>query len=141
MKKETALIVTLILALSACIHSEPPIVAEHIENGLIEKQQAGVAIKVELFPKLAILGENRIVISLKDGAGLPIEDAHLNISTSSTLPGMKIERIEINHGPGGAYESRLHYMSVGQWKMTLGIHRFGQKEYKSIFLFDVIGHS
>jgi hypothetical protein len=130
-----------IFILASCIHSEPQIVAEHLENGLIEKQQAGIAIKVELFPKLAILGENRVLISLKDDAGLPIEDAHLNLSASSTLPGMKIERVEINHGPRGQYESRLHYMSVGQWKMTLGIHRFGQKENKSIFLFDVIGHS
>ncbi|MFI5304655.1 MAG: FixH family protein [Nitrospiria bacterium] len=114
---------------------------EHLENGLIEKNQQGMVIRVELSPRLAILGENKVIISLKDRTGLPIEDAHLNISSSSTLPGMKIERVEINHGTNGNYSTKLHYMSVGQWKLTLAIHLFGQKEVKNIFLFDVIGHS
>ena len=128
-------------AFSACIKVDPPVLPVHLENGLIEKTEKETAIQVELSPRLPILGENKVLITLKDSAGIPIEDAHLNLSASSTLPGMKIERVEINHGPKGVYETRLHYMAVGQWKMTLAIHRFGHKEIKNIFLFDVIGHS
>ncbi len=135
------LVLVFALVLSACMKVDPPVLPVHLENGLIEKMEKEMAIKVELSPRLPILGENKVLISLKDSAGTPIEDAHLNLSASSTLPGMKIERVEMNHGPKGFYETRLHYMAVGQWKMTLAIHRFGQKEIKQIFLFDVIGHS
>lgn len=100
-----------------------------------------MSIKVEMSPRLSILGENRVFITLKDPSGIPIEDAHLNISSTSRLPGMLIERVEVNDGPKGVYETKLHYMSVGQWKITLSIHRFGKREIKNIFLFDVIGHA
>ena len=133
------LVFTFVLA--ACVKVDPPVQPVHLENGVFENRGKEIAIKVELSPQLAILGENKVLITLKDSAGIPIEDAHLNLSASSTLPGMKIERIEMNHASKGFYEARLHYMSVGQWKMTLAIHRFGQKEIKEIFLFDVIGHS
>jgi hypothetical protein len=132
------------LFLSGCDREErTPVAAEHIENGMIEKQQQeeGLSIKIEMSPRLSILGENRLFITIKDRAGIPIEDAHLNLSSTSTMPGMKIERVEINHGSGGVYEAKLHYISVGQWKLTLRTHRFGKKEIKNIFLFDVIGHA
>jgi hypothetical protein len=134
-------ILVLMFVLPGCMKVDPPLLPVHLENGLIDKTEREMAIKVELSPRIPILGENKVLISLKDSAGIPIEDAHLNLSASSTLPGMRIERVEINHGPIGVYETRLHYMTVGQWKMTLAIHRFGRKEIKEIFLFDVIGHS
>ncbi len=119
------------------------VAAEHIENGMFvkEHQDEGLSIKVEMSPRLSILGENRLFITVKDRAGIPIEDAHLNLSSTSTMPGMKIEWVEINHGSGGVYEAKLHYISVGQWKLILRTHRFGKKEIKDIFLFDVIGHA
>jgi hypothetical protein len=141
MKIRIFVLFVFMFASAACIKVDSPVQPVHLENGQIEKTDKEMSIKVELAPQLPILGENKIRITLKDSAGLPIEDAHLNLSASSTLPGMKIERVEMNHGPKGFYELRLHYMSVGQWKMTLAIHRFGQKEVKEIFLFDVIGHS
>ncbi|MHB8481404.1 MAG: FixH family protein [Nitrospiria bacterium] len=136
------LLIILSLFLTACDQGESaPVLREHLKDGLIEKNQQEMFIKVEMSPKISVLGENRVLITLKDLSGTPIEDAHLNISSTSTLPGMLIERVEMNHGPKGIYETNFHYMSVGQWKMTLSIHRFGKRELKNIFLFDVIGHA
>ena len=135
-------VLVIILFLLGCAQGDrTPILQEHLTDGVIEKEQQEISFKVEILPRLSILGENRVFITIKDRSGIPIEDAHLNISSTSTLPGMLIERVEINHGPKGVYEASLHYMSVGQWKITLSIHRFGKREIKSIFLFDVIGHA
>ncbi|MBI3353245.1 MAG: FixH family protein [Nitrospirae bacterium] len=135
------LIVTLLLATGCIRGDKPPLIQEHLIDGVIQKEQQEMSIKVEMSPRLSILGENQVFITLKDPSGIPIEDAHLNISSTSRLPGMLIERVEVNDGPKGVYETKLHYMSVGQWKITLSIHRFGKREIKNIFLFDVIGHA
>ncbi len=135
------LIITLLLKTGCARADKPPVIQEHLIDGVIQKEQQEMSIKVEMSPRLSILGENQVFITLKDPSGIPIEDAHLNISSTSTLPGMLIERVEMNDGPKGIYKTKLHYMSVGQWKITLSIHRFGKREIKNILLFDVIGHA
>jgi len=137
---ETVLISVVAIFVASCM-PENRITPEHLENGKIDYHLEKMDFGLELLPNIAILGENKVVIKIKDPSGLAIEDAHLNLSATSTLPGMKIERIEVNHGEKGIYEAKLHYLSVGQWKLTVAIHRFGDREIKHIYLFDVIAHS
>jgi hypothetical protein len=134
-------VVFLVLLFPACSGGGAPPVPDRLENGVLDKQLDETAFRLEMAPALSILGENRVTIRLKEKDGTPIDDCHVNLSASSTLPGMKIERVEINHGQGGEYQGRLHFMSVGQWKLTIALHRFGMKEMKEVVLFDVIGHS
>lgn len=118
-----------------------PLVQEHLQDGIFEGAAGGLKLRVEADPKISLLGENRFKIILQDNTGHPVEDAHLNISSTSILPGMKIERTEINRGPAGLYETRLHYLSVGQWRVTVSIHEFGKTEVKRAFLLDVAGRN
>lgn len=85
-------------------------------------QAPEVQVTLAVQPDPPQTGPARLVITLADAAGRPIEDATLRIKGDMSHAGMMPVRAEVNDGgPGGVYEADFEWTMGGDWIVTVTV--------------------
>jgi hypothetical protein len=80
---------------------------------------ADVTIALSVQPDPPGVGPSRLIITLTDAGGEPIEGAHLQIKGDMTHAGMQPVLAEVNEGAGGRYETPFEWTMGGDWIVTV----------------------
>jgi len=123
-------ILTLMLLLSAGI-----VWAKDYE---IQKKAGDLSVVVKMDKKPAVMGENGIVVAVKDSAGKEVTDAGVKVEYSMpAMPGMP----PMNYGSvlavqKNTYQGKLNFSMAGPWNIVVKILRSG-KTVSTKFSLDV----
>jgi hypothetical protein len=104
----------------------------------IEKKVGDLTVVVEMQRKPAIMGENGIVVTVKDAAGKAVTDAGVKVEYSMpAMPGMP----PMNYGAvlalqKNSYQGKLNFSMSGPWNIVVKIVRDG-KTLSTKFSLDV----
>lgn len=83
-------------------------------------QAPEVQVSLAVQPDPPQVGPARLVVTLADGAGKPIEDARLRIKGDMSHAGMVPVRADVDTGgPGGVYETAFEWTMGGDWIVTV----------------------
>jgi hypothetical protein len=89
-------------------------------RGEMETGDAGLVLDVAISPTPPAVGPARLIITLKDSAGAPVEGAQLvvegNMSHAGMVPVVDTAQAE---GPGSYGISDFHFTMAGEWVLTL----------------------
>lgn len=96
-----------------------------------EKQVDGLVITLSTEPDPPRLGENRIVVKLKDKASKPMSDA--KILLTYTMPGMVPTMLPMEFKSDGRYEATPNLGMASQWDLTVTVQRPNRPEVKTTF--------
>jgi len=113
-------ILTLMLLLSAGI-----VWAKDYE---IQKKAGDLSVVVKMDKKPAVMGENGIVVAVKDSAGKEVTDAGVKVEYSMpAMPGMP----PMNYGSvlalsKNTYQGKLNFSMTGPWNVVVKIVRSGK---------------
>jgi hypothetical protein len=123
-------VVTLILLLSAGL-----VWAKDYE---IQKKAGDLSVVVKMDKNPAVMGENGVVVTVKDSAGKEVTDAGVKVEyTMPAMPGMP----PMNYGAvlalnKNAYQGKLNFSMAGPWSIVVKILR-GGKTVSTKFSVDV----
>lgn len=72
-------------------------------------------------PDPAVMGEATLLVTVRDAAGQPIEDATVNVKGDMNHAGMVPVLAEAAAGPGGVYELPFQWTMSGSWIVTVDV--------------------
>lgn len=104
----------------------------------IQKKAGDLSVVVKMDKNPAIMGENGIVVAVKDSAGKEVTDAGVKVEYSMpAMPGMP----PMNYGAvlaanKNAYQGKLNFSMAGPWNIVVKIMR-GGKTVSTKFSVDV----
>ena len=104
----------------------------------IQKKAGELSVVVEMERKPAIMGENGIVVTVRDVAGKEVTDAGVKVEYSMpAMPGMP----PMNYGSvlalqKNSYQGKLNFSMAGPWNIVVKIVR-GGKTSSTKFSLDV----
>jgi YtkA-like protein len=82
---------------------------------------ASIAIEHEISPEPARVGPAVITIKLADGAGKPVNEAHIGVEADMTHPGMSPVFAEAKETDPGRYQAHLEFPMAGDWVVLLHV--------------------
>lgn len=88
-------------------------------GGRVSQQVDAGDVVMEFEPMSTAVGETMVMITLKDGAGSPINDATLSVKGDMTHAGMTPVVEEIASGENGVYEVPFEWTMGGDWFVTV----------------------
>lgn len=94
----------------------------------IQKKAGDLNIVVEMERKPAVMGENGIVVTVRDAAGKEVTDAGVKVEYSMpAMPGMP----PMNYGSvlalqKNSYQGKLNFSMAGPWNIVVKIVRSGK---------------
>jgi hypothetical protein len=80
---------------------------------------ADVNVALSVQPDPPGVGPSRLIITLKDAQGAPIEGARLQIKGDMTHAGMQPVLAEVEEGTDGQYETPFEWTMGGDWIVTV----------------------
>jgi hypothetical protein len=80
---------------------------------------AEIAIELEVEPSPLTVGPATLLITLRDAAGNPIEDARLDVKGDMSHAGMAPVLRTAEDGPGGIYVVPFEWTMGGDWFVTV----------------------
>jgi len=104
----------------------------------IQKKAGDLSVVVKMDKNPAVMGENGIVVSVKDAAGKEVTDAGVKVEyTMPAMPGMP----PMNYGSvlavqKNTYQGKLNFSMAGPWGIVVKIMR-GGKTVSTKFSVDV----
>ena len=104
----------------------------------IQKKAGDLSVVVKMDKNPAVMGENGIVVSVKDAAGKEVTDAGVKVEyTMPAMPGMP----PMNYGAvlaakKNTYQGKLNFSMAGPWSIVVKIMR-GGKTVSTKFSLDV----
>lgn len=104
----------------------------------IQKKAGDLSVVVEMERKPAVMGENGIVVTVRDAAGKEVTDAGVKVEYSMpAMPGMP----PMNYGSvlalqKNSYQGKLNFSMAGPWNIVVKIVR-GGKTSSTKFSLDV----
>lgn len=107
MNRLTILLFLLVLAAAGCARTSS------------EPATAGPDIALTYLPDPAVVGEAKLLVTLTDMAGQPIEDAAVHVKGDMNHAGMVPVLAEATSGPGGVYELPFRWTMSGSWIVTV----------------------
>jgi membrane fusion protein, copper/silver efflux system len=101
--------------------------------GMIEKKAGSLMLAFSTEPSSPRMGENRILVTVKDKAGKPVSNAKVQLTFTMPMPGMIPATVPMAAGKSGMYEAKVNLGMAGQWDLTIAIQRSGEPEVKETF--------
>jgi Cu(I)/Ag(I) efflux system membrane fusion protein len=98
-----------------------------------EKTAGDLRLRLRTQPDPAKVGDNTLLIEVKDTRGQPVTDATLTLDYTMDMPGMPIEKAQALHLGEGIYEAKVRLTMAGPWGVTVSIQRPGQAEVRERF--------
>jgi len=104
----------------------------------IQKKAGDLSVVVKMDKNPAVMGENGIVVTVKDAAGKEVTDAGVKVEyTMPAMPGMP----PMNYGVvlalnKNVYQGKLNFSMAGPWNIAVKIMR-GGKTVSTKFSLDV----
>lgn len=81
-------------------------------------------VQIRLQPKKPAVGNNRLILSLRDAKNRPVSDAqieaHVEMPAMGSMPAMR-EPVSFTPGGNGVYQGRYQIPMTGLWPLTLHI--------------------
>jgi Cu(I)/Ag(I) efflux system membrane fusion protein len=88
----------------------------------------GLALAATVSPAVPRIGANEIALRLADGAGAPVEGAHLELSVAmpamGSMPAMG-GAVPVRERGDGRYDARFDLTMAGSWRVTIAAHAPG----------------
>jgi hypothetical protein len=78
-----------------------------------------LAVTLAVTPDPPVVGPATLVITLKDAAGSPVNDALLNVKGDMSHAGMQPVLAEVEGGVDGVYEVPFRWTMGGDWFVTV----------------------
>jgi len=104
-----------------------------VKAGPMEKKVADLILTLSTQPEKTKAGENIIRLKVADKSGKPVTDAQVSFQYTMAMPGMVPSKAEAKHSKEGSYEVKANFAMAGQWDVTVGVRRSGQKEIQEKF--------
>lgn len=96
-----------------------------------------VNIKVESNPSPAAVGDAKLVFTIADASGNPIEGARVDVSADHTdMSGMGMSGAATDQG-SGRYSINANFSMTGNWKLTVYVRNDAGLDYKEDIDFKV----
>ena len=86
-----------------------------------QSQDAGITIELTMQPEQPAVGPARLIFTLTDEAGQPINDARLDIEGNMTHAGMAPVFAQASAGQEGRYMVPFEWTMGGDWYVTVEV--------------------
>ena len=107
--------------------------AKKMPDGMIQKKAGGLTLAFSTDPTPSRMGENRILVTVKDAAGKPVSNAKVQLTFTMPMPGMIPATVSMAAGKSGTYEAKVNLGMAGQWDLTVTIQRSDQPDIMETF--------